>query len=419
MTPPTLSSPFTSTLIAKALARPGDDPIFSLNAEAKARTAAGHSVVNATLGALMEDDGRLAVMPVVSEAIAAVPAEKAAAYAPIAGDAPYLRAVIGDLFGSAGKGMMASCTAAATPGGTGALHMALMNFLEPGQSMLVPSFYWGPYRTLADHTSRGIETYSMFTSAGRFDVQAFEKALERQLREQGRALCVFNFPCNNPTGYSLDDAEWGAVADVVERYAAHSPVIPLIDYAYAAFGAPGSETWIRHAERMSRSTTVLVAWTVSKSFAQYGARVGALVAATADDDERERLKNAFGFACRGTWSNCNHAGLLAITELLSKPELSERVLRERARLRSILDRRVAVFNDASSRHGFRYPRYEGGFFVSVFAERAQEVAAHMRDQANVFVVPIDGAVRLALCSTPERDIPKLVDALAAALDARN
>jgi hypothetical protein len=37
----------------------------------------------------------------------------------------------------------------------------------------------------------------------------------------------------------------------------------------------------------------------------------------------------------------------------------------------------------------------------------------------VFVVPIPGALRIALCSTPARDVPRLVQALAAGLAAAN
>jgi hypothetical protein len=38
-------------------------------------------------------------------------------------------------------------------------------------------------------------------------------------------------------------------------------------------------------------------------------------------------------------------------------------------------------------------------------------------ELGVFVVPIPGAVRVALCSTPARDVPRLVQALAEGLRA--
>ncbi len=399
---------FSTTLIPAAADRPGDDPIFALNAEAQRRAAAGESIVNATLGALMENDGTLAVMPSVIDAISRVPVKKAAAYAPIHGDAVFLRAVIHDLFG-AGP-LAAKAVAAATPGGTGALHHAIVNFLEPGQALLTTNYFWGPYHTLAVHTRRAVETFEMFDARGRFDLAAFDEGLKRLVARQGRALVFFNFPCNNPTGYSLDESEWSAVAEIVGRHAERAPVAFLLDLAYERFGGKTTHGWSRAIERMLDSAVVLIAWTASKAFAQYGARVGALVALHEDARERERIVNALGFSCRGTWSNCNHLGLLAITELLGEPALKARADKERAHLIALLDERVAAFNHEAARAGLRYPRYEGGFFVSVFTPDSELTAKGMRE-SGVFVVPMKGAVRVALCSTPAREVHRLVAGL--------
>lgn len=413
MTPPTTTTPSPAaealtTLIPAASARPADDPIFLLNAEAQRRAAAGESIVNATLGALMEDDGTLAIMPSVVEALARVPAKKAAAYAPILGDPPFLKAVVTDVFD--GHGLASQAVAAATPGGTGALYHAVTCFLEPGQALYTTSYYWGPYQTIAAHHGRRVETFEMFTPAGRLDLAAFEAGLARLISKQGRALIVFNFPCHNPTGYSLAPDEWAAVAEIVRKAGERAPVAFLIDLAYARFGSRASQAWWPHAARMLETCTVLVAWTASKAFAQYGARVGALVASHRDPAERQRIQNALAFACRGTWSNGNHAGLLAITDLLSDPVARGKADLERARLIQLLDDRVAKFNQCASAARLAYPRYEGGFFVSVFTKDAEKTAASMRDD-GVFVVPMKGAVRVALCSTAVKDVPRLVAAL--------
>jgi aromatic-amino-acid transaminase len=318
LTPPA-TTPFTTSLIPSAAARPADDPIFLLNAEATRRAQAGESIINATLGALMEDDGTLAVMPSVVEAIQRVPPKKAAAYAPILGEPPFLSAVIEDVFDGHSLGRHA--IASATPGGTGALYHAITCFLDVGQALLTTNWFWGPYQTIATHTQRKVETFEMFGSDGRFDLAGFESALTRMIQRQGRALLILNFPCHNPTGYSLDESEWEGLASIVRKAGERAPVICLIDLAYARFGSHASQSWWPHAEHMLESATVLVAWTASKSFAQYGARVGALVAAHHDANERQRIQNALAFSCRGTWSNCNHVGMLAITELLSNPTM--------------------------------------------------------------------------------------------------
>ena len=412
MTTPAADS--RSTLIHAALDRPGDDPIFSLNAEALRRSRAGEEILNATLGALMDDEGRLAILPSVFEALRAVPPEAAAAYAPIAGPPRFLAAVVRDLFGEGPLGQ--ASVAVATPGGTGALHHAIVNFLEPGQALLTTSYHWSPYQILAAHTGRRVETFRMFDGEGRIDLAALERALRRQVQVQGRALLILNTPCHNPTGYALDAREWREVLDLTNEIARSAPLALAVDHAYAKFGRSGIEPWARADGALDGDAVLLVAWTVSKSFAQYGARVGALVACHRDDAERRRIQNALSFSCRGTWSNCNHHGMLAITELLSDPDLRARSDAERERLRQLLDQRVSAFNRHAARAGLRYPRYEGGFFVTVFTPDAERTASRMRE-LGVFVVPLPGAVRVALCSTPARDVPRLVEALRQGLEA--
>lgn len=401
-------------LIPEAAERPGDDPIFALHAEAQERARRGMDVLNSTLGALMEDDGRLAVMPSVFEAFRRVRPERAAAYAPISGPPAFLQAVTRDLFG---QGRLASwAVGAATPGGTGACHHAIVNFLEPRQRLLTTSYFWGPYRTLAQHTERGLATFEMFAANGRFNVTAMEREIGRMQAEQGRVLLFLNTPCHNPTGYSLDDSDWTSLTAVLSAAAERGPVTLLLDLAYQRFSAPGPSVWTEHVERLAGRVTLLFAWTASKAFAQYGARVGACIAVDPDPAERRRIQNALGFSCRGTWSNCNHLGMLAVTELLTDPDLRRRSGEERERLRGLLSERVAVFNELAQRAGLRTPRYEGGFFVAVFTPDAARASAVMKER-GVFVVPLDGAVRVALCGTPAAAVPRLVEALAAGVRA--
>ena len=401
-----------SALIPAACGRPGDDPIFALNAEASARAAKGEAIVNATLGALLEDDGSLAVLPSVVDAIARVPANRASAYAPILGAPDFLRAVVADLLGPPSDGALAALAVpAATPGGSGAIHHAVQNFLESGDALLTTDYFWAPYRTIAEHAGRRVETFPMFDARGRFDLEALGRGVRDLAARQPRVLVLLNFPCHNPSGYSLDADEWEGVGDVLEAAGERGPVAILIDHAYAKFGARSRGDFVDHAGRWIDSATLLVAWTASKSFAQYGARVGALVAVAKDAGDRDAIRNALGYSCRGTWSNCNHLGQLAIASLLEDGALRERAESERAARLSLLGARVAAFHREAARAELAHPRYEGGFFDSVFTKDGERTAAAMRER-GVYVVPMRDAVRVALCSTPARDVPRLVEALA-------
>jgi hypothetical protein len=92
--------------------------------------------------------------------------------------------VIDDLLG--GRPEADWAVAAATPGATGALRHAIASFLEPGQTLLTTSYYWGPYRTLADEADRHIATFRMFDDRGRLDCGDLERKLRSVMESQGR-----------------------------------------------------------------------------------------------------------------------------------------------------------------------------------------------------------------------------------------
>jgi aromatic-amino-acid transaminase len=413
-TPETAARPARSPLVPARRGRPGDDPIFALNAEANARKAKGESILNATVGSLLADDGSLAVLPTAARAVREVAAPEWAAYAPIAGNGPFLKAVVADLF--ARRGTLASqATAVATPGGSGAIRHAVASFLEPGQALLTTSYYWNPYATIADEHDRRVETFSMFSESGALDAAALDEAMRRQAARQGRVLLVLNDPCQNPTGYSMSRDDWEAVVAVLGAHAGKTPVAVLLDAAYSAYGAAGGmDGPLAALEAVVDRVLVLVAWTASKTFTHYGLRVGALAAVVPDAPERAEVAAALTYACRGTWSNCNRGGMVAVTRLLTDPDLRRAVDAERAGFARLLGERVEAFNREARAARLPYPRYDGGFFTTVFADDAEGAAKRMRAQ-GVYAVPIEGALRLGLCSVAKTDVPRLVRSVADAL----
>ena len=170
--------------------------------------------------------------------------------------------MVHDLFGD---GPLASrAIAVATPGGTGAVYQAVMNFLEPGQQMLVPNFYWGPYQAITTHSGRALDPFPMFAPDGAFNLEGLAEGIDRHMATQGRALVVLNVPCHNPTGYTLGADEWRQVSDIIGRAGAKGPVTVLLDVAYMEFGGAAARSWIDHVPDLMEHATVLVAWTASK-----------------------------------------------------------------------------------------------------------------------------------------------------------
>ncbi|MFR0902372.1 MAG: hypothetical protein ACLSFO_01380 [Anaerovoracaceae bacterium] len=102
---------------------PKEDKIFGISNRAKAMIAekGRENVVNATIGALLDDDGKLMVLSSVSDVFKSLDMADCAEYAPIAGTPGFRKAVKKDLFRSYEPKRFTE--AVASPGGTGALKM--------------------------------------------------------------------------------------------------------------------------------------------------------------------------------------------------------------------------------------------------------------------------------------------------------
>ncbi|MDQ6611877.1 MAG: aminotransferase class I/II-fold pyridoxal phosphate-dependent enzyme, partial [Gemmatimonadota bacterium] len=206
----------------------GGDIIFTLNSAAQKRAAAGESIINATVGALLDDNGKLVVLDTVMQLYAQLTPPEIAPYAPITGDAAYLLALTRRHWPE----LTAYGAGAATPGGTGALALSIRNLLEPGDTLLTAAPYWGPYATLAVENQVRLETVPYPLPGAALDIDAWRAKCETILRSQGRLLLWLNDPCHNPTGRSLSTGNRQALLHLLRDISALGAVTLLLDFAY-------------------------------------------------------------------------------------------------------------------------------------------------------------------------------------------
>ena len=189
----------------------GNDVIFSWLARYQQAAAAGADAVNGTVGALLNDDGTLAINTVVDEAIRQAPAPEFAAYAPLKGLPSFLDLAVTLALGehrSTLDAMGVHAGATAAPGGSGALYLAASNFAERGDTVLLRDRYWGPYTGFLRGCGLGITTYPLLPSENQpatplLDLGAFEQRLEEMVSQQSTVMTWLNDPAHNPTGLSL------------------------------------------------------------------------------------------------------------------------------------------------------------------------------------------------------------------------
>src|SRR5437660_28648 len=111
---------------------PGDS-IFFLHQEALLRQRRGERIINGTVGVLLDDAGRLVVLPTVAATLRDLPALAGAPYAPVAGELDFLTAVKEQVYPA---DLRAHTIGVATPGATGAIGLAIAMGLEPGETLL-------------------------------------------------------------------------------------------------------------------------------------------------------------------------------------------------------------------------------------------------------------------------------------------
>lgn len=392
----------------------GTDIIFTMNAAAQRRAAAGAAVINATVGALLDEQGALVVLPSVMAQYAQLTPKEIGPYAPIAGDPSYLLALTQrhwPTLTSYGQG-------AATPGGSGALALSLRNLLEPGQQLLTMAPYWGPYATLAQENGVTVVTVPMPEHGAALDVTTWRTVMTTMMASQGRVLLWLNDPCHNPTGRSLTAADRQALLALLAEVATQGPVTLLLDLAYLDYArdpdavASALQDYADFAvAQAGHAGGVLVGacLSLSKAFTIYGARAGALVFPWCTDPA---LGAALATTCRGTWSNCPRAPMHVLLRLVGSPEARAQLAAEHRRWRAVLTERADALDAALRAEGHPGAAWDGGFFVVITDPDPAGLCARLQAH-DVFTVPIPEGLRVGICGMKAADAPRFAAALTA------
>lgn len=390
------------------------DAIFAIAGKAQeAITKYGkENVTNSTLGALMDDDGKLIAFDSVFGVLKDMPNEEIAAYAPIAGMPKYLEAVEETFF--AGYKPDAHIRVVATPGGTGALKVAMWNYTEEGDEILTSDWFWSPYTTITEEAGRTISTFKLFTDEGNFNVEDFKKRFKEILNKQDRLMAIINTPAQNPTGYSVSDSEWDEILAFVKEEAKNpdKKIILLVDTAYIDFAGEEDEkrAFFTKFSNLPDNLFVMAAFSTSKGYTMYGLRLGALIGMSSNEEIADEFRVSSLHSGRANWSNGNRGGMNVVAEIFNDKDLLEKYTVEKNEWKGILRRRAEAFVEASEVVGLELLPYRDGFFVSLPCDKPYEISAALTEK-NIFMVPLGKGIRFAVCAVSEekcRKAPKII-----------
>ncbi len=404
----------TTMTASHAFGKGRPDPSFSSAGNAGAAIArfGKENVVDATLGVLKDDEGNFLSLPTVEKIYRSLPADELMDYAPIEGLSAFLSAAKEFMFqGHQPKGTYTS--GVATMGGSGGIRHMIYNYVDEGETFLIPTWHWGPYREMATEYHRKWELYEMFDENDRFNLKGMkEKALEI-LAKQNTLMAIFNTPANNPSGYSMTDEDWKEITDFFRQCAKDESkkLIILWDMAYIDYAGDPHETrsFLKFFEDMPENILTAVAFSMSKAFSVYGMRGGALMCLTTSKEVADEFEQVNTYSNRTTWSNGARGVQKMLVDIMADSAVKEQIDKEREAARLMLANRAELFVKEAKEVGLHILPYQSGFFITVPARDTAGLADKLAKR-NIFVIPLARAIRFAISAVPTRQIPGLATA---------
>lgn len=396
-----------------------NDPIFAIAGRAKdAQVKYGNDkVIDATIGALVDDSGDLICMESVYGVLKALPNAKIAAYAALAGQPDFLEAVEKACFREFRPD--AHIRTVATPGGTGAIKHAVWGYTNPGDKILVADWFWSAYGTIASEVGRSLTHHKQFNENGGFNIESFKENFDALVDEQKRVLTIINSPAQNPTGYSLSDDEWDKVIAVMKNKAENkdNKIILFVDTAYIDFAGEGFERreFFKKFSGLPENIFVMVGYSMSKGYTMYGLRSGAVIGISSDEDVVEDFYYACLHAGRGNWSNGTRGAMEVMTAIENDPQKLEAYAKELLMYKQMLRSRAAAFVKAAEEAGLEILPYRDGFFTTIPHEDPKAVVEKLTEY-NMFAVPLKMGVRFAVCAVSEENCAKAPAIIKKAID---
>jgi len=365
--------------------------------------------VNLGVGVYNDDSGKLPLLACVKEAeeeMVRNPAPRG--YLPIDGLAAYDNAVRELVFGAdsdivkSGRGVTVQGL-----GGTGGLKIGadFLKRFSPDAEVWISDPSWENHRALFESAGFVVNTYPYYDAAAK-DVN-FSAMLAAIRGAKAGTIILLHACCHNPTGYDLNDAQWGEViAAVRER-----DLVPFLDIAYQGFAESVDADGAVVRRFAATPGPLLVSTSFSKSFSLYGERVGSLCVVGKDAEEAARLLSQLKRIVRTNYSNPPTHGGKIVATVLASPKLRamweaelgvmrDRIKAMRAKLVESIETRVPGAD-------FKFVIRQRGMFS--YSGLTKEQVARLRSEYSIYAIDTG---RICVAALNSKNIDYVADAIA-------
>lgn len=379
------------------------------------------NVINSTIGVLIDDDGKLVALESVYDEYKNLDDTLIASYAQIAGQKSYIEAVKKACFKEhMPKGHI---KVVASPGGTGSIKMAIFNYTNENEKILVPNWYWGPYKIISEEINRELINYDLFNEKGNFNFESFKNQFLNISYNQERVFTIFNTPAHNPTGYTIEDKEWDKILDLCKKVALEDKkkIILFVDVAYIDFsGKDGKDTreFFEKFSNLPENILIIIGFSMSKGYTAYGMRSGACICVSADEEIADEFYYSCSHSARANWSNCNRGAMELLTSIINNEEKLKRYENEKNKYKNLLKERAKVFVDKAKEVNLDILPYRDGFFISIPCENPMKVC-EKAIESKLYTIPLKMGIRFAICAVSKEKCEKAPNIIKEAIDFVN
>ena len=320
------------------------------------------------------------------------------------GDMGFTAALMPYIFGAADPSMGGRINGMQTPGGTGAVRLALALAQKAGVKrvhMGVPS--WPNHAQILADLGMELLAFPHARHDGTADLDAVLDAIDNAGDDEA---VLIHGCCHNPTGIDYTADDWAAIADAF----ASSGTFPIIDSAYQGLGHGLEEDAAGMRTVLAAVPEAFIAYSCDKNFGQYRDRVGAFYILGQDSGALDvPFSNANALA-RACWSMPPDHGGAAVRIILEDAAMTAAWLAEldsmRARMRQVRDALAAA--GTAGRIDLTPLGRQNGLFA-MLPVTAGEVATLREDHA--IYMAASGRINIAGLTTA--NLPKFIAALAA------
>ena len=270
------------------------------------------------VGTYRDETGAIPIMKAVKTAEQMLHSQQTSkGYVGPSGDAEFALRLQAATFPGLSPSLQARMSRIQTPGGTGALRMALQIIAQanPTAQVWIGAPTWPAHLPIIAACGLTARTFNHLTADGDLNRQALDEALAQATPGD---VVLLHGCCHNPTGVDLDADAWRAVAE----FATAKGLLPLIDLAYPGLGDGVEEDVAGVRILLEHCENALVALSCSKSFGLYRDRTGALLMLSSAEATASNLAQIAAGHARLLWSNPPDHGAALVRIILSSDELT-------------------------------------------------------------------------------------------------